>query len=236
MDDDYRLRKLERVLGGSTTKETQPRVVLVGESMGLSQGQAAREENLFQLLTELEAVESLVQALALLGGSDGGAMVPLVEGGSSLALNKGPRIHTATATLSSSFQRRLSVLCHERSEQAAAGGEEMDTRKASTEAFRGESSWRRKAAAVSVLRFRVTAFKLYCLLESVELQPAGAEGEGVDGDTSFLPPGRRGWKHALLCEEAAGWADMVREDAGEQGVPCAQLPDFQVHEQQDYYR
>lgn len=227
MDDDYRLRKFAAAVAGnrairSTATDARPPVG--GERTRLSEGQEAREESLFQMLAELESVESLTRALDLLGGSVGPFPTSFEEGSrSTMGSTPASGVQTAPIVLSASFQKRLSVLCHERAELAAAELEE-------TEVSRGESSQGRKAVAVSVLRFRVAAFELYGLLGSVELQPAGVAGGDEDGDSSFLPPGKRGWRHTLLCEEAAGWADMARGSAvvRREALPCAQLPDFQV--------
>lgn len=223
VDDDYRLRKLAAAVAEnraikSITTDARPPVG--GERKRLSEGQEAREESVFQMLVELESVESLTRALDFLGGSVGPFSTSAEEDSRSIPV---PVAQTAPTALSASFQKRLSVLCHERAELAVVSSEE-------TEASRGESSLPRKAAAVSMLRFRVAAFELYGLLGSVELQPAGVVGGDEDGDSSFLPPGKRGWKHTLLCEEAAGWAEIARRSAvvRREGLSCAQLPDFQV--------
>lgn len=145
--------------------------------------------------------------------------------------------------LSASFQRRACALCRERAEQAAvavateapAGGEGEGANKSriTDESLQVASKKEEgeKRGAIAVLRFRANVHELYTLLQSVEVQPAGDAGEGEDGEPAFLPPGKRGWKHALLCEEAAGWADMARE-GGEGSTPAflwsAELPDFQV--------
>lgn len=223
VDDDYRLRKFAGAVAeyrATKSIATDARPPVGGERKRLSEGQEAREESLYQMLVELESVESLTRALDLLGSI--GPFSTSVEEGSR-STTPVPVAQTAPIALSASFQKRLSVLCHERAEIAAVSLEE-------TEASRGENSLGRKAMAVSMLRFRVAAFELYGLLGSVELQPAGVAGGDEEGDSSFLPPGKRGWRHTLLCEEAAGWADIARGSVvvRREGLPCAQLPDFQV--------
>lgn len=139
--------------------------------------------------------------------------------------------------LSHSFHSRVCALCRERAEQAstetasrsAAFDSDLELDNEGKGAQDAQDSGR--AAAVAVLRFRANSYALYALLSSVEIQPAGAAGEDEDGDPAFLPPGKRGWKHALLCEEAAGWAEMARERGGSPGgarLLSAELPDFQV--------
>lgn len=223
VDDAYRLRKFAAAVaemmsanGGATAAPGQQRrnADAVGERRRLPLAQEAREDVLFELLSKLESVESLVQATALLGG--GAPSVP------SAPLDKASRPRHGAVELSVSFQRKTCALCRERADQAAAAstGEPRDKNAASTG----------NAAAVAALRFRAAAFELYTVLERVKLNPAG---EDEDENPAFLPRGRRGWKHAALCEEAAGWADAVRGAEGAQGaaLPSAELPEFQVLQQ-----
>lgn len=223
MDDDYCLRKFVAAAAEMRTERnatTGCRRSSGGERGRLPAGQEAREELLFQLLAQLESVESLAQAMASLQGR-AFAQAPLET---VLTADGG------VVGLSASFQRRTCALCRDRAEQAAAGAGATQKEGASTAWSNGKSTSAEKKAAISALRFRAAAHELYALLESVELQPAGAAGEDEDGDPAFLPPGKRGWKHAVLCEEAAGWADMASEAGGTRGepLPSAELPDFQV--------
>ena len=203
----------------------------VGERRRLPQGQEAREDVLFQLMSELESVESLAQATALLGG---GASAAGGAPGPSDKASGGRSRGAAAIELSASFQRRASALCRERADQAAgagagaASGTEAAAASAEEEPREHGAASRDDVAAVAALRFRAAAFELYTVLESVKLNPAG---EDEDEDPAFLPPGKRGWRHAALCEEAAGWAEAVRGGAaGARGaaLPSAELPEFQV--------
>ena len=207
----------------------------VGERRRLPQGQEAREDVLFQLMSELESVESLAQATALLGG---GASAAGGAPGPSDKASGGRSRGAAAIELSASFQRRASALCRERADQAAgagagagagaASGMEASAASAEEEPRENVAASREDVAAVAALRFRAAAFELYTVLESVKLNPAG---EDEDEDPAFLPPGKRGWRHGALCEEAAGWAEAVRGGAaGARGaaLPSAELPEFQV--------
>lgn len=194
----------------------------VGERRRLPPGQEAREDVLFQLLSQLESVESLARATALLRAGGGGVPVPPAP------LGKASRPH-GSVELSASFQRRTCALCRERADQAAEASGAASAASAVEPRDKNTTPTEEKAAAVAALRFRAAAFELYTVLESVKLNPAG-EDEGED--PAFLPPGKRGWKHAALCEEAAGWADAVRGGEGARGapLPSAELPEFQVRE------
>lgn len=246
IDDSYRLRKFAAAVAemrrqGSAAASSQQRrsANAVGERDRLPVGQEAREDALFKLLSELESVDSLAQATALLqgGGEAGGG--ERARQAPSVPLDKTARPDGAIE-LSASFQRRTSALCRERAEQAAPrepaavppNGKRavppMDESENGKVAADPEAD--NGAAAVAALRFRAAAFELYTVLESVKLNPAG---EDEDEDPAFLPPGKRGWKHAALCEEAAGWAGMVRGAEGGRGapLPSAELPEFQVREE-----
>lgn len=238
IDDAYRLRKIAAVVAeirslGSAATTTGQQLgnanAVKGERRRLPVGQNTREDLLFQLLSQLESVESLAQAAASLGGG-GGRLVPPAC----------PKIGSrpdGAIKLSASFQRRACDLCRERAEQAAgvtaavAAAEKTSTDKSKNSSIALPTE---NEAAIAVLRFRAAAFELYTVLESVELNPAA---EGEDGDPAFLPPGKRGWKHGVLCEEAAGWADMVRGVGGARGapLPSAELPEFQVGEESAWY-
>ncbi|CAM9437484.1 unnamed protein product [Ectocarpus sp. 4 AP-2014] len=227
VDDAYRLRKLaaavEEVRTHGTTSRagqgqlqgTATTLDVAGERGRLPAGQEAREDVVFQLLSQLESVESLAQATASLSPA-----IPKTSASSPYSTSD--RI----LELSASFQRRVSALCRERAEQAAAGAETDGSKDkaAAAVAVRPAGNNKSGAAAAAVLRFRAAAFELYTVLESVELNPAGGD---EDEDPAFLAPGNRGWKHGGLCEEAAGWADMVRETGGGAPLPSAELPDFQ---------
>lgn len=224
MDDDYRLLKffsavVEMRLTGSSTVASRGKGI-ASERGRLPAGQEAREELLLHLMSQLESLESLVKAMASFGGKHDNGRPGAVAGDSAASAVDG------AVVLSASFQRRASVLCRDRAEQATAVAQ-------SPQSGPEDASIRPELkAAVAELRFRVSAHELYTLLEAVELQPAGAGGGGEDEDPAFLPPGKRGWKHALLCEEAAGWADLMREVGGSRGTRllCAELPNFQVRD------
>lgn len=230
IDDAYRLRKFATVLseirslGSATTAGQQrgnPNTKATAERRRLPEGRKAREDVLFQLLSELESVESVAQAVASLGGVE---VAPPAE------TKKSSRPDGAVE-LSASFQRRACDLCRDRAEQAARATAAATTERSSTDVTNSDSSpLPSENAAIAVLRFRAAAFELYTVLESVELNPAA---EGEEDDPAFLPPGKRGWKHGVLCEEAAGWADMVRGVGGARGIPLpsAELPEFQVGDQ-----
>lgn len=213
VDDDYRLRKFAAAVAGvrthgRATATTGEREKAIGERERLPAGQAAREETLFQLLSQLESAESLARATASLekGSTEDGAIF-----------------------LSVSFQRRVCALCRERADKAAAEAAVAATEGDATAGSKdGSAAPTEREAAISALRFRAAAFELYTVLEAVELQPAGAGGEDENGDPAFLPPGKRGWRHALLCEEAAGWADIERRGTALRSMQ--ELPDFQVRE------
>lgn len=222
MDDDYRLLKffaavVEMRLNGSSTITKRVEGV-AGERGRLPAGQEAREELLLHLMSQLESLESLVQAMASFGGQLDHGRAGAVAGESAA-----PAVDGAVV-LSASFQRRASALCRDRAEQANTVAQSLQSGPEDA-GVRPELK-----AAVAELRFRAAAYELYTLLEAVELQPAGTGGGDEDEDPAFLPPGKRGWKHALLCEEAAGWADLMREGGGSRGTRllCAELPDFQV--------
>lgn len=195
-------------LRGTTTTLDVPE-----ERGRLPAGQEAREDVVFQLLSQLESVESLAQATASLG--------PTIPKPSSSSPDS---TSDRALELSASLQRRVSALCRERAEQAAAGAETDGSKDKAAAAVAPVGNNKSGAAAAAALRFRAAAFELYTVLESVELNPAGGD---EDEDPAFLAPGNRGWKHGVLCEEAAGWADMVRETGGAP-LPSAELPDFQV--------
>lgn len=197
--------------GRGQLRGTATTLDVAGERGRLPAGQEAREDVVFQLLSQLESVESLAQATASLGPA-----IPKTSASSPDSTSD--RI----LELSASFQRRVSALCRERAEQAAAGAETDGSKDKAAPPARNNKSG---AAAAAALRFRAAAFELYTVLESVELNPAGGY---EDEDPAFLAPGNRGWKHGVLCEEAAGWADMVRETGGGAPLPSAELPDFQV--------
>lgn len=240
IDDAYRLRKIAAAVaemsanGGSAAALTvhgqqRRKADAVGERGRLPLGQEAREDVLFQLLSELESVESLARATAMLGAG--------VSGASGASGTSGPektasgRSRGAFVELSASFQRRSSELCRERADQAAAAAAVLAAASAAEEPGDEEGAAAKEdAAAVAALRFRAAAFELYTVLECVKLNPAG---EDEDEDPAFLPPGKRGWKHAALCEEAAGWADAVRGAEGARGaaLPSAELPEFQVRKE-----
>lgn len=235
IDDPYRLRKFAaavaeiRSLGNAATSGQQrgnenSNATTAGERRRLPAGQNAREDLLVQLLSELESVEAVAQAFALFGRRG----VEPSEGTKNASRPDG------AIELSSSFQRRACDLCRERAEQAAAGGgataapaDRAPTGKKSQNGSGSPLPTTANEAAIASLRFRAAAFELYTVLESVELNPAA---EGEEDDPAFLPPGNRGWKHGVLCEEAAGWADMVRGVDGARGtpLPSAELPEFQV--------
>lgn len=240
IDDAYRLRKFAaavaeiRSLGGAVKSGQQrgnenanANANAAGERRPMSAGQNACEDLLVQLLSELESVESVAHALASLGG--GGVEPPAGTQNASRP--------DGVIELSASFQRRASDLCRERAEQAAAAGGgatavpagRSPTNKKSKNDSNPPLPTTANEAAIAALRFRAAAFELYTVLESVELNPAA---EGEEDDPAFLPPGKRGWKHGVLCEEAAGWADMVRGVGvgGARGtpLPSAELPGFQV--------
>lgn len=195
----------------------------VGERRRLPLGQEGREDVLFQLISELESVESLAQATALLGGGASATSGPNEKA------RRRPRGAAIVVELSASFQRRASALCRERADRAAAAWAAVAATASTVEPSDKDAANKGDAAAVAALRFRAAAFELYTVLESVKLNPAG---EDDDEDPAFLPPGKRGWKHAALCEEAAGWADAVRgaEGARRAALPSAELPEFQVRE------
>lgn len=240
IDDDYRLRKLAAAVAemrqnGSTT--VGQRGQSVGERTRLPEGQEAREESLFQLLSQLESADSLARAMASLEGSSSSSSKAPAPASLGESGRPASNIRGAATPLSASFQRRASALCRDRADtsetaeaEAGLGGGAGTGGAVSPQGVKDKSAPAKNKEAVSMLRFRAAAHELYTLLESVELQPAGAAGEDGDGDPAFLPPGKRGWKHALLCEEAVGWVDMVREAGGARGVPLssAQLPEFQV--------
>lgn len=237
MDDDYRLLKffaavVEMRLNGSSTVTHQGRGVAGGERGRLPAGQEAREELLLNLMSQLDSSESLVKAMASLGEQHNDH-----SRAGAVAGDLAPATPDGAVVLSASFQRRASTLCRDRAERQAAeaaqseqSGSEEDAGVRPEEEPKAEAEAEAVALAVAELRFRAAAYELYILLEAVELQPAGAGGGDEGEDPAFLPPGKRGWKHALLCEEAAGWADLVREGGGSRGtrLPCAELPDFQV--------
>lgn len=214
VDDDYRLRKFAaavvevRTHGRATATTAEPGKV-VGERERLPAGQAAREEALFQLLSQLESLESLARATASLEkeSSEDGAIC-----------------------LSVFFQRRACALCRERVDKATAAAAAATEGDASAWSKDGTAAPTEREAAISTLLFRAAAFELYTVLEAVGLQPAGAGGEDENGEPAFLPPGKRGWRHALLCEEAAGWADIERGGTAVRSMhaPSVELPDFQV--------
>ncbi|CAN0448449.1 unnamed protein product, partial [Ectocarpus sp. 8 AP-2014] len=227
VDDPYRLRKLAAAVEEMRTHGTTSRagrgqlrvtattLDVAGERGRLPAGQEAREDVVFQLLSRLESVESLAQATASLG--------PAIPKPSATSPDS---TSDRTLELSASFQRRVSALCRERAERAAAGAETDGSKDKAAAAVAVSPAGNNKsgAAATAALRFRAAAFELYTVLESVELNPAGGD---EDEDPAFLAPGNRGWKHGVLCEEAAGWADMVRETGGGAPLPSAELPNFQ---------
>lgn len=243
-NDAYRLREISTAVAeiraqGSTGTMAR-RVNALGERQRLPHEQEAREEALLRLFSELESPESLAQAMASLEG--GSTAQPTSPDAASNCL--------VTIGLSASFQRRVCALSRDRAEEAAAAvaaaaEEAVPTRSKTIKAgeraaiedgrtgppasdAKDARTVSEKKGAISALRFRAAAFDLYSLLDSVEVQPAGAAGEDGDEHSAFLPPGKRGWKHAFLCEEAAGWADMVR--GASEGMPLlsAELPDMQV--------
>ncbi|CAB1100113.1 unnamed protein product [Ectocarpus sp. CCAP 1310/34] len=227
VDDAYRLRKLAAAVEEMRTHGTTSRagrgqlrgttttLDVAGGRGRLPAGQEAREDVVFQLLSQLESVESLAQATASLG--------PAIPKPSATSPDS---TSDRMLELSASFQRRVSALCRERAEQAAAGAEIDGSKDKAAAAVAVPPAGNNKsgAAAAAALRFRAAAFELYTVLESVELNPAGGD---EDEDPAFLAPGNRGWKYGVLCEEAAGWADMVRETGGGAPLPSAELPDFQ---------
>lgn len=218
VDDAYRLRKFAAALAEMRSHRTtatppQRNPNAPGERGRLPAGREAREDFLLQLLSQLESVESLAHATAALGGAR--LTVPPTAAAPPASASR----PDGKIELSASFQRRCSALCRDRSElEAGVANPEPELVSVSVDL----SVEKANASAISSLRFRAAAFELYTVLESVKLDPAREE---EDDDPAFLPPGKRGWKHAALCEEAAGWADMARE-AG--GVPSAELPDFEV--------
>lgn len=237
-DDTHRLRNFATAIAemrveGFSGKVRRGR--LAGEMRRLSGGQEAREETLYELLSQLQSVDSLAQATTLL---EGGELPPG-------ALKNCLKCEEGAVDLSASVQRRICELCRERAGQAesileaavvppstrlSGGSLSMPVSKDESVAITsGMVPAKNNAAAVSSLRLRAAAHELYSLLELVEVQVAE---KGEKEEPAFLPPGKRGWKHALLCEEAAGWASMARE-AGESRrtpLPSADLPDFQVQE------
>ncbi len=239
IDDAYRLRKFAAALAemrrqGSAAAGSQTRrsASAIGERDRLPVGQEAREDALFKLLSELESVESLAQATASLQGGGGAKGGEKASRPPSAPLGMAARPDGAIE-LSVSFQRRTSALCRERADQAAPPREPaaaVPPNGKGAPMDEPENGKVAPAAAVAALRFRAAAFELYTVLESVKLNPAG---EDEDEDPAFLPPGKRGWKHAALCEEAAGWAGMVRGAEGGRGapLPSAELPEFQVREE-----
>ncbi|CAM9533516.1 unnamed protein product [Scytosiphon promiscuus] len=221
VDDAYRLRKFAAALTemrshgtGSTTTLSRAHPSAPGERGRLPAGREAREDFLLQLLSQLESVESLAHATAALGGAR--LTVPPTA---PTAPGRGSSRPDGKVELSASFQRRCSALCRVRTKMEEEMAPEAEPARADD-----SRDGARTAAAVSSLCFRAAAFELYTVLESVKLDPAR---EDEDEDPAFLPPGKRGWKHAALCEEAAGWADMVRRAGGALGVPSAELPDFE---------
>lgn len=257
MDDNYRLREFFHALAETKRSQRQqsptnnnPTNTVGRGGNRLPAGREAREEHLLGLISQLESVETLARAMLALGGrrADG---VGASDGKKSVS-GAVPAGDNEGNALSASFHRRVCDLCRERAGKAATSAataaafdEEADSfTREPQEAVSASSrpplplgqrqEGDEKTAAIAALRFRANAHELYTLLQSVEVQPAGVAGEGEDGDPAFLPPGKRGWKHGLLCEEAAGWAEMTRE-GGEAAVPSrdtgswsANLPDFQV--------
>lgn len=222
VDDAYRLRKFAAALAEMRSHRTGPTTALPkgrpnapGERGRLPAGREAREDFLLQLLSQLESAESLAQATSALGGAR--LTVPPTAREDRASRPEGK------VELSASFQRRCAALCRERTTEL----ETVVTPETDSAPVDEDPKEKADSAALPSLRFRTAAFELFTVLESVKLDPAR---EDEDEDPAFLPPGKRGWKHAALCEEAAGWADMVREAGGAQDVPSAELPDFEVRE------
>ncbi|CAM9228135.1 unnamed protein product, partial [Hapterophycus canaliculatus] len=222
VDDAYRLRKFAAALAeirsqgaGPTSALSRGQLKAPGDRGRLPAGREAREDFLLQLLSQLESVESLAQATAALGGArlTVPPTVPSARGETSSKLD-------GKIELSASFQQRSSALCRQRAELVGGVTPPLEAEAAPAD----ESKETAKAKAASSLSFRVAAFELYTVLQSVKLDPAR---EDEDEDPAFLPPGKRGWKHAALCEEAAGWANMAREAGGVRSVPSAELPEFE---------
>lgn len=257
MDDNYRLREFfhavaetKRSQRQQSPTENHPSNTVSRGGNRLPAGREAREEHLLGLISQLESVETLARAMLALGGRRVDGVRALGEKESVPgAVSAGD---TEGNAFSASFHRRVCDLCRERADKAATsittraaidGEADSSTREPQatfSESLRQPPPPRQgqegdeKTAAIAALRFRANAHELYTLLQSVEVQPAGVAGEGEDGDPAFLPPGKRGWKHGLLCEEAAGWAQMTREGGGA-AVPSrgtaswsVDLPGFQV--------
>lgn len=240
MDDAYRLEKFVamlaemRALGSSAESQEGT----AAHRPGQLPADQEREELLFDSLLKLESVEMLAQAMNALGEQSAEHNMPrsaMRESSESedethphqSTMQSGARSSPSTQSqalvLSASFQERVCELCRERADRAETAGISSSEAEAGRDLMGHEAS-------IAALRFRASTYDLYRLLKSVEIHPAGADGEAEGGDPAFLPPGRRGWRYTLLAEEAAGWAEMAHRHGRSRGAALmgAELPEFQV--------